>query len=357
MALGLAGTPARQRTAAATTTAGSVSEGLGLSDTFAATATIGAAVTESIALGEAPGGAGQFPESVTESYTLDDTVTAVLSAVAGTIAEGLALGETWAANLVAAALVTESLALSDAKSATQLGVIEGAVTEALAVSDAFSAAMTGVSAVAESLAFSDTWGGTLPGATPPEDDDTDTAVGTYIDCEGYRLRPRRLHFQHALNDARNAALTGYSRLPLDMHRVHVTTSLPNRGAIARMAFSSRRAGEAGSIRSVVLYVQPAISASRISDDTSQYTDSEGYEIGVPEWQFYFAANDANNASLSVGVADQDAIQVRFDAPLNFCGSAHRFGLSTLRAGRAGAVSRLIVYARPLGENTATGTTT
>ena len=188
----------------------------------------------------------------------------------------------------------------------------------------------------------------------PEDDDTDTAVGTYTDCDGYGMRPRRLHFQHSLNDARNAALTGYVRIGLDMFRAIAHMSLPNRGVYARLAISSRRAGEVGGIRKMVLWLDGAASPGRVREDTSTYTDAGGYEVGVPTWTFLAAANHARNQDLKVGATDQDAWMLKYVVPMGGkTGNIHRFAIVTARAGRPSSVARMTITLDGAGRNAAT----
>jgi len=174
-------------------------------------------------------------------------------------------------------------------------------------------------------------------ATPPVDDDTDTAVGTYTDCFGYGMRPGRVTALHAMDSARNADLVGPDRTDLNMHEIRSlrTGRLPTAGVYVDILLASSRAGERWAPESVnVSYTAEAHEQRIPAAETTARTDCFGYEAIPPTWLAYLSMDGAREAQMeTVGATDQDAYSVFLALPADRRGMHPDLLLAS--SGRAG----------------------
>jgi len=182
--------------------------------------------------------------------------------------------------------------------------------------------------------------------TPPSDDDADTTVTTFTDFAGYVVRPARITIRHAMDSAREADLTGGDRTPLDRFEVRSLRSgrLPNEGLVARVIAHSARAGDAFAPLAFIFDLGVSQHRRRLSTDTANRTDRDGYTVVVPSLTVFHAADSALRSTLTALPSDRDRFYTRHDVPASGrIGGVHRvLVVSDGRAGSAFAPSAIIL---------------
>lgn len=176
-----------------------------------------------------------------------------------------------------------------------------------------------------------------------DDNDADTTVTAFIDCDGAYIRPARTTLLHAMDDSRNAALTGSHRMPMDRFRAESVRHgrNPNVGRNLRLLFYSLRAGDALAIRSISLDVSVRAPKARLAaKDTTTRTDCDGAKIMVPDVTCMYASDSSLNSALTVQHTVQDRVYARFGIAEGRATSTHRVMLFSLRAGDAFSVRSL-----------------
>lgn len=199
-------------------------------------------------------------------------------------------------------------------------------------------------------------GGGAAVATPPADDDADTAATAVLDRDAATIRPPRVTVRHALDSAKNSALTGADRLPLDRHEgiSDRTGRLPNAGLFPRIDLFTGRAGEVFAPFAILIdYKLAPFEQRTAAADTATGTDRDGASMAVPTWTLRHAMDSAKNADLAQGSADQDAYAtIHEPSPTASRGVILRLSLETDgRAGTPGAPFSLAVDWAPSGETT------
>jgi len=180
-------------------------------------------------------------------------------------------------------------------------------------------------------------------AAGPEDPDGDISVTARTDWDGATIRPARFIVAHAFDSGREASLTGFERMPhADRHAFNSVRSgrLPAVGSSLRLVLSSSgRAGEAASLKDLVLTITTTKRVPRAADTTNR-TDSDGATLRPAAMSLRHQSDGARDAELvTTGASVQDRRALDFPCSATAgAGIRHRLVLES--DGRAGSALAL-----------------